>query len=70
MHIYNRSLKKYGVNNGLVCELGCGTGEVTERLADSGYDMIGIDNSYEMLEVANEKSSIPVTNPYSISCRT
>lgn len=48
-------LKKYGVNNGLVCELGCGTGEVTERLADAGYDMIGIDNSYEMLEVANEK---------------
>lgn len=48
-------LKKYGVNKGLVCELGCGTGEVTERLADAGYDMIGIDNSYEMLEVANEK---------------
>ena len=48
-------LKKYGVNNGLVCELGCGTGEVAERLADAGYDMIGIDNSYEMLEVANEK---------------
>lgn len=48
-------LKKYGVNDGLICELGCGTGEVTERLADAGYDMIGIDNSYEMLEVANEK---------------
>ena len=28
---------------------------MTERLADAGYDMIGIDNSYEMLEVANEK---------------
>lgn len=48
-------LKKYDVTDGLVCELGCGTGEVTERLADAGYDMIGIDNSYEMLEVANEK---------------
>lgn len=48
-------LQKYGVNNGLICELGCGTGEITERLADAGYDMIGIDNSYEMLEVANEK---------------
>ena len=48
-------LRKYGVNEGLICELGCGTGEITERLADAGYDMIGIDNSYEMLEVANEK---------------
>lgn len=48
-------LKKYDVTDGLICELGCGTGEVTERLADAGYDMIGIDNSYEMLEVANEK---------------
>lgn len=48
-------LQKYRVTDGLVCELGCGTGEVTERLADAGYDMIGIDNSYEMLEVANEK---------------
>lgn len=48
-------LQKYGVTDGLVCELGCGTGEVTERLADAGYDMIGIDNSYDMLEIANEK---------------
>lgn len=48
-------LGKYGVAGGLICELGCGTGEVTERLSDAGYDMIGIDNSYEMLEVANEK---------------
>ena len=48
-------LKKYGVNEGLICELGCGTGEITERLSAAGYDMIGIDNSYEMLEMANEK---------------
>lgn len=48
-------LQKYRVKDGLVCELGCGTGEVTERLADAGYDMIGIDNSYDMLEIANDK---------------
>lgn len=50
-------LKKYGVNDGLVCELGCGTGSVTERLAARGYDMIGIDNSEEMLNMAHEKQA-------------
>lgn len=48
-------LKEYGVEQGLVLELGCGTGSVTRRLADKGYDMIGIDNSEEMLEIAREK---------------
>ena len=28
---------------------------MTELLAEKGYDMIGIDNSYEMLEEAMEK---------------
>ncbi len=48
-------LTQYGVADGLVLELGCGTGEMTERLAALGYDMIGVDNSAEMLEVAQEK---------------
>jgi ubiquinone/menaquinone biosynthesis C-methylase UbiE len=50
-------LKKYGVDGGLICELGCGTGTITQLLAQSGYDMIGIDNSYDMLEIANEKKN-------------
>ena len=45
-------LKKYGVKDGLVCELGCGTGSITRRLSKAGYDMIGIDVSADMLEVA------------------
>ncbi|MEE1032279.1 MAG: class I SAM-dependent methyltransferase [Ruminococcus sp.] len=48
-------LKEYGVQDGLVAELGCGTGSMTELLAEKGYDMIGIDNSEEMLEIAMEK---------------
>ncbi|MFU0828299.1 MAG: Glycine/sarcosine N-methyltransferase [Lachnoclostridium sp.] len=48
-------LQEYGVKDGLVLELGCGTGNVTRRLAKKGYDMIGIDNSIEMLEIAREK---------------
>lgn len=48
-------LREYGVDGGLVCELGCGTGSITRRLRDAGYDMIGIDLSEDMLEVARER---------------
>lgn len=48
-------LKEYGITEGLVLELGCGTGNVTRRLSKMGYDMIGIDSSEEMLEIAREK---------------
>ncbi len=48
-------LKEYGICDGLVLDLGCGTGNMTELLATSGYDMIGIDNAEEMLEIAMEK---------------
>lgn len=50
-----KSLKEYGIDNGLVLDLGCGTGTLTEFLANAGYDMIGIDNSYEMLDIAMGK---------------
>ena len=54
-------LKKYGVEDGLVLDMGCGTGNITEALRRRGYDMIGIDNSEEMLAVAMEKgmASVP-----------
>lgn len=48
-------LKKYGAEDGLVLELGCGTGSMTELLAACGYDMIGVDNSADMLDIAMEK---------------
>ena len=48
-------LKEYGIKDGLVLDLGCGTGNMTELLAASGYDMIGVDNAEEMLEIAMEK---------------
>jgi SAM-dependent methyltransferase len=47
-------LKSYGVEEGLVLDLGCGTGKMTRLLSDAGYDMIGVDNSEEMLEIATE----------------
>lgn len=48
-------LKEQKIEDGLILELGCGTGSITRGLRDSGYDMIGIDNSYEMLEIARDK---------------
>ena len=48
-------LNEYGVNDGLILDLGCGTGNMTELLAKEGYDMIGVDNAEEMLEIAMEK---------------
>lgn len=50
-------LKEYLVSDGLVLDLGCGTGNMTEQLAKAGYDMIGIDNAEEMLEIAMEKKA-------------
>ena len=48
-------LQNDGIEDGLVLDLGCGTGSMTERMAAFGYDMIGADNSEEMLEIALEK---------------
>lgn len=50
-------LKEYQVKDGLVLDLGCGTGNMTELLAEAGYDMIGVDNAEEMLEIAMEKKA-------------
>ena len=48
-------LEDQGIREGLVLELGCGTGNMTRLLAEKGYDMIGVDNSVDMLEIAMEK---------------
>ena len=48
-------LKEYGISKGIVAELGCGTGSLTQELAALGFDMIGIDSSYDMLDIAMSK---------------
>ncbi len=56
-------LADFGIRDGLVLELGCGTGNVCEILARDGYDMTGIDVSTDMLGVAEEKrmeSGLPI----------
>ena len=41
----------------LVLDLGCGTGNITNILAKRGYDMIGVDLSPDMLNVARDKAA-------------
>ncbi|MBO4347429.1 MAG: class I SAM-dependent methyltransferase [Lachnospiraceae bacterium] len=53
--LVKEKLSENGIKDGLVCELGAGTGNFTMRLAEAGYDMIGIDNSDEMLAEARTK---------------
>lgn len=50
-----KCLQERGVESGIVLDLGCGTGVLTEYLAGKGYDMIGVDNSYDMLDKAMQK---------------
>lgn len=46
----NRDIKK-------IADLGCGTGVITTKLAEVGYDMTGVDYSTEMLTYAEHKAS-------------
>lgn len=50
-------LSREGITEGLVLDLGCGTGAMTRLLAREGYDMIGVDASEEMLMRAREESA-------------
>ena len=51
-------LEEYGITDGLVLDLGCGTGSMTELLAEKGYDMIGVDLSADMLEIAGRQGAV------------
>lgn len=46
----------------LVLDLGCGTGSLTELMSKKGYDMIGVDFSQEMLNIALEKKEASGSN--------
>ncbi len=46
---------EYEITDGLILDLGCGTGSMTECFARRGYDKIGVDNAEEMLEIAIRK---------------
>lgn len=52
-----KKMQESGIRNGLVLDLGCGTGNMTEALSRRGYDMIGVDNAQEMLDIAVRKKN-------------
>ena len=49
-------LAAHGIRDGILADLGCGTGDLTLMLSQAGYDVIGIDRSEEMLSVLREKA--------------
>ncbi len=48
---------EYDIDPELVCDLACGTGNVTIPLAKRGYEMIAVDKSVQMLNIAREKAA-------------
>ena len=47
----------------LVLDLACGTGTLTWKLAERGFEMIGVDSSAEMLAQAQSKDWTDPENP-------
>ncbi len=52
---YDGIIKSCGAVGGLLLDMGCGTGNLTMKLAALGYDIIASDASPEMLSVAVSK---------------
>ena len=50
-----RLLSMCGINDGILLDLGCGTGSMSLAMAERGFDVIGIDSSVGMLNAAQQK---------------
>ena len=48
-------VQKYADYKEVILDLACGTGALSEKLAQKGYDVVGVDNSPEMLEMAQQR---------------
>lgn len=54
--LVDEKIKRYNIKNNIVLDLACGTGTLTKKLTEKGYEMIGADTSAEMLQMAQEKN--------------
>lgn len=53
---YDRKIRQFRVGEGnFLADVGCGTGNLTVRMARLGYDVIGVDASPDMLSCAMNK---------------
>lgn len=53
---FHEIIKKFrSADNNILLDLACGTGSISEEMAKLGYDVIGVDNSQEMLGIALDK---------------
>lgn len=61
---------EYGLTQGIVADLGCGTGEMSLRLAQKGYDLIAVDASADMLnELLDKKQQAGLGNEILALCQ-
>lgn len=49
------TLRANGIDKGLIVDLGCGSGTWARELSRAGYDVIGIDISPAMIEIARKR---------------
>jgi len=50
-------IRDFGGEKGLLLDLACGTGSLSLALAKRGYDVIGVDQSPDMLSIAQQKAA-------------
>ncbi|HMG33530.1 MAG TPA: class I SAM-dependent methyltransferase [Blastocatellia bacterium] len=51
-----RILRQRGIDEGLVVDLGCGSGALAGRLCNSGYSVLGLDISPAMINLARKNA--------------
>ncbi|MBR6386397.1 MAG: class I SAM-dependent methyltransferase [Ruminococcus sp.] len=53
---FHEIIKRFNVtDNNILLDLACGTGSISFEMSELGYDVIGVDNSDEMLGIALDK---------------
>lgn len=57
VNITEELIKRSGKKVDTILDLGCGTGEITTRLSQAGYQLSGVDYSGDMLTYAEAKAS-------------
>lgn len=68
---YNSLVSDFNGQKGILLDLACGTGSLSEEMARLGYDVIGVDLSQEMLSMAMDKkydSGLPIQYLFQDMC--